>query len=82
MVEVSETGAPPGAEPVRWRLLTTHRVEDAAMAWQVVSWYRMRWTIEQFFRTLKRQGLVAARLAVGGQPIGEGLSGILCAGPY
>ena len=57
LVEVSETGAPPGAEPVRWRLLTTHRVEDAAMAWQVVSWYRMRWTIEQFFRTLKRQGL-------------------------
>ncbi|WP_206744899.1 transposase, partial [Mesorhizobium sp. LCM 4577] len=40
-----------------WRLLTTHGVQDAAMAWQVVAWYRMRWTIEQFFRTLKQQGL-------------------------
>jgi hypothetical protein len=38
-------------------LLTTHQVDDAAMAWQVVAWYRQRWIIEQFFRTLKQQGL-------------------------
>ena len=57
LVEVTETGAPAGAEPVLWRLLTTHRVEDEAMAWRVVGWYRMRWTIEQLFRTLKQQGL-------------------------
>jgi hypothetical protein len=57
LVEVAEVGAPPGAEPILWRLLTTHAVEDAAMAWRVVGWYRMRWTIEQFFRTLKQQGL-------------------------
>ena len=31
--EVCEVDAPPGAEPTLWRLLTTHRVEDAAMAW-------------------------------------------------
>jgi len=37
--------------------LTTHAIEDAAMAWRVVGWYRQRWTIEQFFRTLKQQGL-------------------------
>ena len=49
--------APPGAEPILWRLLTTHRVEDEAMAWRVVGWYRQRWHIEQFFRTLKQQGL-------------------------
>ena len=57
LVEVSEVDAPPGAEPTLWRLLTTHRVDDAAMAWRVVGWYRQRWHIEQFFRTLKQQGL-------------------------
>lgn len=57
LVEVCEADAPPGAEPILWRLLTTHGVEDAAMAWRVVGWYRQRWHIEQFFRTLKQQGL-------------------------
>ncbi|TAN79115.1 MAG: IS4 family transposase [Magnetospirillum sp.] len=57
LVEVSEVDAPPDAEPILWRLLTTHAVEDAAMAWRVIGWYRQRWTIEQFFRTLKQQGL-------------------------
>lgn len=57
LVEVSEGNAPPGAEPILWRLLTTHRIEDAAMAWRVVGWYRQRWHIEQLFRTLKQQGL-------------------------
>jgi len=57
LVEVAEIGAAPGVEPIFWRLLTTHAVEDAAMAWRVVDWYRQRWIIEQFFRTLKQQGL-------------------------
>ena len=57
LVEVREINAPQGAEPVLWRLLTTHAVSDAAMAFQIIAWYRMRWTIEQFFRTLKQQGL-------------------------
>ena len=57
LVEVSEVDAPPGAEPILWRLLTTHALDDAAMAWRMVGWYRQRWVIEQFFRTLKQQGL-------------------------
>lgn len=57
LVVVREVDPPADAEPVEWRLLTTHRVEDAAMAWRIVDWYRQRWTIEQFFRTLKQQGL-------------------------
>jgi hypothetical protein len=57
LVEVREVDAPPGAKPIMWRLLTTHAVEDAAMAWRVIGWYRQRWHIEQFFRTLKQQGL-------------------------
>jgi hypothetical protein len=51
-------GHPPaGAEPVSWHLLTTHSPADADAAWRIVDWYRRRWTIEQFFRTLKKQGL-------------------------
>jgi hypothetical protein len=57
LVEVSEIGPPEGQDPVSWRLLTTHPVEDTAMAWRVVGWYRRRWIIEQVFRTLKQQGL-------------------------
>lgn len=57
LVEVAEVDAPADAEPILWRLLTTHAVDDAAMAWRIVGWYRQRWIIEQFFRTLKQQGL-------------------------
>jgi hypothetical protein len=54
---VAEIDAPEGVEPILWRLLTTHVVDDDAAAWRIVAWYQMRWTIEQFFRTLKQQGL-------------------------
>jgi hypothetical protein len=57
LIELSEPVPPAAAEPVSWRLFTTHAVADAADAWQIVDWYRTRWTIEQFFRLLKKQGL-------------------------
>jgi hypothetical protein len=57
LVEVVERSPPAGTEAVHWRLLTTHQVADAAAAWQIVDWYKMRWTIEQFWRLLKLQGL-------------------------
>jgi hypothetical protein len=57
LVEVVELNPPAGVEPVHWRLLTTHDVADVAAAWQIVDWYRQRWTIEQLFRLLKSQGL-------------------------
>ncbi len=56
-VEVVERNPPQGAEPVHWRLLTTHVVDSIAMAWRVVDWYRQRWIIEQLFRLMKKQGL-------------------------
>ena len=28
-------------------------VTTAEAAWQIVDWYKMRWTIEQFWRLLK-----------------------------
>jgi hypothetical protein len=56
-IDVREIDAPPGVEPLHWRLLTTHTIADAAEAWCIVDWYRARWTIEQLFRTLKSHGL-------------------------
>jgi Transposase DDE domain len=57
LVEVVERNPPEGVEPVHWRLLTTHAVDDVQAAWQIVDWYRLRWTIEQLFRLMKTQGL-------------------------
>jgi len=56
VVVVRETAPPDGAVPVRWVLLTTHRVASVAQARRILAWYRLRWIIEQVFRTLKGQG--------------------------
>ncbi|MGF1620096.1 MAG: transposase [Rhodomicrobiaceae bacterium] len=57
MIEVAELAPPPDVEPLQWYLLTTHEIGDAASAWRIVTWYKKRWTIEQFFRILKTQRL-------------------------
>jgi hypothetical protein len=56
VVEVREIDPPAGAVPVRWCLLTTHTVGSLEDAKRIVAWYRLRWIIEQVFRTLKGQG--------------------------
>lgn len=57
VVEVRETSAPAdGSAPVHWRLLTTHDVDTVAAARRIVDLYRLRWTIEDYFRTLKTAG--------------------------
>jgi len=56
-VEVVEQAPPEGVEPLHWLILTTHDVTSIAKAWRIVAWYKQRWVIEQFFRTLKSQGL-------------------------
>lgn len=56
-VEVVELHPPKGAKSIHWLLLTTHEVATVAAAWQIVAWYRQRWIIEQFFRSMKTQGL-------------------------
>jgi hypothetical protein len=57
VVELREPRPPNDAEPVHWILLTTHAIKTLDQAWQIVRWYQQRWIIEQFFRTLKLQGL-------------------------
>lgn len=56
VVDVRERDPQPGTEPLHWRLLTTHAVTSPEQAWRIVEWYKQRWLIEQFFRTLKLQG--------------------------
>lgn len=56
-VEVIEQHPPKGAKPIHWLLLTTHAVASVADAWQIVAYYKRRWIIEQFFRSIKTQGL-------------------------
>jgi len=53
IVEVCEIDPPARKEAVHWRLLTTHDIETLEDAMEVVRLYRLRWTIEQLFRTLK-----------------------------
>jgi hypothetical protein len=54
MVDVREVSPPPeDSQPVHWRLLTTHQVSNLGEARRIVDLYRMRWTIEEYFRTLK-----------------------------
>lgn len=57
VVDVREVDPPEGVEPLHWRLLTTHDVDDVAAAWCVVGMYRKRWPVEQLFRLTKSQGL-------------------------
>jgi len=57
LVEAREVDPPPECEPVLWRLLTTLPVADAEQAVELVRLYRLRWRIEEVFRTLKKDGL-------------------------
>lgn len=56
-VEAKEINTPFGQTPIRWRLLTTHRVITVEQALEVIQWYQWRWRIEQLFATLKLKGL-------------------------
>ena len=51
-----------GEEPALWLLLTTHRVNDVADARRIIGFYRLRWTIEQLFRTMKTKGFAVQAL--------------------
>lgn len=56
LIDVRETHTPEGEVPLHWRLFTTHPVENAVQAFEIVDLYRRRWAIEQLFRTMKTQG--------------------------
>ncbi|MES2874736.1 MAG: IS4 family transposase [Bacteroidota bacterium] len=45
-----------GADQICWRLLTTIPVESEEMAKACIEWYSWRWTIEEVFKILKKEG--------------------------
>lgn len=45
-----------GADQICWRLLTTIPIESEAMAKACIEWYSWRWTIEEVFKILKKEG--------------------------
>lgn len=57
LVDVEECNPPLDQPAIHWRLLTTHPVTNMEEARQIVAWYRQRWRIEEYFRTLKRSGI-------------------------
>ena len=58
LVEVCEETAPEGVrQPLLWRLVTTLPIATLADVQEVVRLYRLRWRIEEVFRTLKSDGL-------------------------
>jgi hypothetical protein len=52
-VLAQEVNPPPGVKPLRWMLLTTCEITSAASALEKIDWYRLRWGIEAYHRTLK-----------------------------
>jgi hypothetical protein len=56
MVDVREVSSSHDGKPIHWRLLTTRVVTSSKQARRIVDLYRKRWTIEEFFRTLKSAG--------------------------
>lgn len=56
LVDIREIDAPKGIEPIHWLLLTSHVIEAFGQARQMLDFYRKRWIIEEFFRTLKSAG--------------------------
>ena len=56
MVDVREVSSGHDGKPIHWRLLTSHVVASPKKARRIVDLYRKRWTIQEFFRTLKSAG--------------------------
>ena len=57
IVEVVEVDPPAGVTPLLWRLTTTLPVDTLGEACEIVNLYRLRWRIEEVFRSLKKDGM-------------------------
>lgn len=55
LIEAKEVGYE-GSDKICWRLLTTIMVENVQTAKGCVEWYSWRWTIEEVFKILKKEG--------------------------
>ena len=55
LIEAKETSYD-GKDKICWRLLTTIPINDIQMARNCIEWYSWRWTIEEVFKILKKEG--------------------------
>lgn len=55
LIEAKEIGYT-GADKICWRLLTTIPVQNIEAAGMCIEWYSWRWTIEEVFKILKKEG--------------------------
>jgi hypothetical protein len=55
VVEAKEVGYA-GPDKICWRLLTTLSITTLEQAKQCIEWYSWRWTIEEVFKILKKEG--------------------------
>ena len=55
LIEAKEVGYS-GTDPICWRLLTTIAVESVEVAKMCIEWYSWRWTVEEVFKILKKEG--------------------------
>jgi hypothetical protein len=53
LVYAKEINPPEGEEPISWMLLTNLPVEDLQKASEKIDWYRCRWQVEVYYKTLK-----------------------------
>lgn len=53
VVHVFEIGKPDGEPPIEWLLLTSEPIETREQIAAVIEGYRVRWTIEEYFKALK-----------------------------
>jgi hypothetical protein len=53
VIEVVEVNAPKGIKPIRWILLTSLPVRTFEEAWRVISYYELRWLVEEYHKALK-----------------------------
>lgn len=52
-VRVWEPNPPAGVAPLEWVLLSNVAVDTVADAWERVAWYKRRWILEDYHKTLK-----------------------------
>jgi hypothetical protein len=64
-IDIREVGAPDNTKPIHWRLLSTRVVEDRNAALECLRLYRMRWTIEEYFNSLKSGGFNIEEAEIG-----------------
>jgi len=53
IVSAVEVNPPEGEQPIHWRLATTESISTLEDVLKIVSFYKNRWLIEEFFKALK-----------------------------